>query len=171
MEQRSNGNFRISAQFFYRSILSELRRDRFTLVALNDDASLVCAGVADLNAAFKPGTHFFHVILEAAQRRNPAVVHWLLFPEHARARGASYATIGHETAGDDASAQFKDLFHLGMSYYSFSMFRLEQARHRLFALIEQFVNDAVKLHLHTLAFRSGNRHVLNLHIEANHDGV
>src|SRR5258708_16223673 len=100
---------------------SQLLRDRFKLVALNDVAHLVFAEVAELNAAFKTGTHFFHVILEAAQRRNPAVVHWLLFPEHARARGASYATIGHETAGDDASAQFTDLFHLGMSYDSFSL--------------------------------------------------
>src|SRR2546421_4135326 len=115
---------------------SELLRDRFKLVALNDVAHLVFAEVAELNAAFKTRTHFFHVILEAAQRRNPPVVHWLPFPEHARARGASYATIGHETAGDDASAQFKDLFHLGVSNNGFSMFGLEQTCHRFFDLIE-----------------------------------
>ena len=93
------------------------------------------------------------------------------FPKDTGTRGASYATIGDETAGDDASAQFENLFYFGMSYYSFSMFRLQQARHRLFDLIEQFVNDAVKLDLDTLAFRGGNGHVLNLHIEANYDGV
>src|SRR6266446_7191088 len=105
---------------------SQLLCDRFKLVALNDVPHLVFAEVAELNAAFKTGTHFFHIILEAAQRRNPAVVHRLPFSENTGARGASYATIGHKTAGDDASAQFKDLFHLGVSNNGFSVFGFKQ---------------------------------------------
>src|SRR4029077_3141991 len=103
------------------------------------------------------------VILEAAQRRNPAVIHWLPFSEDTGTRRASYATIGHETAGDDASAQFEDLFHLGVSNNGFSMFGFKQTSHRFLDLIEQFVNDAVKLDLPTLAFGGGSGDVLNIY--------
>ena len=53
----------------------------------------------------------------------------------------------------------------------FAEFGVEQSGHRVFDLVEQFINDAVELDLNAFAFRSGDRHVLHLCVEADDDGV
>ena len=58
-----------------------------------------------------------------------------------------------------------------MSDHRFTMFGLEQAGHCFFDLIEQFVNDAVKLDLYALPSRRGNGHILDLHIKADDNCV
>src|ERR1700681_3911985 len=85
------------------SFVLEFLRDLLELIALDDVTYLIFAEVAELDAAFQTGTHFFHVVLESAQRRNPAVVNRLAFPQHASAGDAGHATIGNQTTGDDAS--------------------------------------------------------------------
>ena len=58
-----------------------------------------------------------------------------------------------------------------MSDDGFPMFGIEQAGHRFFDLIEQFVNDAVKFDLDAFAFRGRDSHTLDFDVEADHDGV
>ena len=150
---------------------SQFLRDLLELIALDDVAYLIFAEVAELDAAFQTGTHLFHVVLESAQRRNSAVVNRLAFPQYASAGDAGDATIGYETTGDNASAQLENLFHFGVTDDGFSMFGIEQAGHRFFELVDQFINDAVKFDLHAFAFRGGHRNIFDLHVEADYDRV
>ena len=55
-------------------------RDLLEHVALDDVAHLIFAKVSQLNSAFEPGAHFFHVVLEPAQSREPAIVNRLAAP-------------------------------------------------------------------------------------------
>ena len=83
-------------------LLLQLLRDRLELIALDDVAHLIFVEVAELDAALETDAHFFHVVLETAQRREAAIVNRLAPPQHPRARGARDPAIGDETAGDDA---------------------------------------------------------------------
>src|SRR5918996_1014177 len=103
----------------------EFLRDRFKLVALDHIAHLIFTEIAELNSAFHTRTHFLYIILEAAQRRNPAVVNRLAFTKHAGTRCAGDPAISNKTAGHNASTQLKYLFDLGMANDRFSVFRLE----------------------------------------------
>src|SRR6266513_1387372 len=82
------------------------------LITLDHVAHLIFAEVAQLDSTFQTRTDFFHVVLETAQRRNPAVVNWLALSQNASAPGARDPAIGHEATSDDASAQLENLFDL-----------------------------------------------------------
>src|SRR4029079_7458665 len=103
---------------------SQFLRESLKLVTLDHVADLVFAEVAKLYSTFEAGTHFFHVVLEAAQRRNPSVIYWLPFTKHAGPRRARHPAIGNEAARDDAFAKFKNLLHFGVPDDRFSMFRI-----------------------------------------------
>ncbi len=103
----------------------EFLRDRFKLIALDHVAYLIFTEVAELNSAFQTRTHFFYVILEAPQRRKPAVVNRLPFTKHAGTRDAGHPAIGHETPGHNTSAQLEHLFHFGVTDYRFPMLGFE----------------------------------------------
>ena len=63
------------------------------------------------------------------------------------------------------------MFHFGVAEDGFTEFRIEQSGHRVFHLVDQLVNDAVKFDLHAFAFRGRDRHVFNFSVKADHDGV
>ena len=132
---------------------------------------MIFAEIAELDSAFQSGTHFLYIVLETAQRRKPAVINRLPFTEHAGPSHASYATVSHEAAGNDALAKVEHLLHFGVSDDGFPVFGLEQTSHRFLHLIEQLINDAVKFDLDSFAFCSGNGHVLHLHIETDHYSI
>src|SRR5206468_9498547 len=110
-----------------------------------------------LDSTFQTRTDFFHVILEAAQCRKPAVVNRLALSQNASAPGARDPAIGNEATSDDSSAQLENLFHLRVSNDGFAQFRVEQTGHGVLELIEQLINNAVKLDLHAFAFCSRYR--------------
>ncbi len=58
-----------------------------------------------------------------------------------------------------------------MSNNGFAQFRVQQAGHGVFDLIEQLINNAVKLDLHAFAFCSRDRHALDFHVKADDDCV
>src|SRR5215831_17441602 len=98
---------------------SQFLRDLFELIALNHVAHLIFAKITQLDSTLQTGTHLFYVVLKTAQRRNPAVINRLTLSENASARRASNPTIGHQATSDNASAQFKNLFYLGVSDHCF----------------------------------------------------
>src|SRR6267143_3061381 len=114
----------------------EFLRHLLELVTLDDVAHLVLAKISELDAAFKPGPNFLHVILETAQGRHSAIVDWLAAAQDACSPGTRDAPVGHETTGHDAFAQLENLFHFGVPNDSFAMLRLEQPRHRVLELID-----------------------------------
>ena len=103
----------------------EFLRDRFKLIALDHIAHLIFTEVAELNSTFQTRTHFLYIILEAPQRRNPAVVDWLPFPKHTGTCGTGHPTIRNEATCDNAPAQLEYLFDLGMANDRFPVFGFE----------------------------------------------
>src|SRR5207244_3411806 len=134
----------------------------FELIALDDVADLVFAEISELDSTFQTGAHFLHIILESPQSGESAVINRLAFSQHASASGAGDSSIGNQTTGNDALAQFENLFHFGMTNIRFAMLGIEQPRHRFFDLVEQFIDDAVKLDLHIFALSRGDCHAFNL---------
>src|SRR5438034_1029045 len=108
---------------------SQFLRESFKLIALDHVAYLIFAEIAELDSAFQSGTHFLYIVLETAQRRKPAVINRLPFTEHAGPSHASYATVSHEAAGNDALAKVEHLLHFGVSDDGFPVFGLEQTSH------------------------------------------
>ena len=92
----SNFGFRISD---FLQLLGNL----FEVVALDDVAGFVLVEVAELDAALEAVADFLHVVLEAAERREAAIVNGLAAAQDAGARGAGDAAIGDEAAGDLAT--------------------------------------------------------------------
>src|SRR6266404_2251269 len=115
---------------------SQFLRDLLEHITLDDVAHLVFAKISQLNSAFESRAHFFYVILEPAQGGKPAIINRLTTSQDPCSRRSRDATIGDETSGHDPSAQLEYLFHFGMANDRFAMFRVEQARHRFFDLIE-----------------------------------
>jgi hypothetical protein len=79
-------------------------RNLFELITLDHIAYLVFAEVAQLDPAFQPGAHFFHVVLETPQRRNAAVVNRLALSQNTCPPSSGDATIGDQATGNNASA-------------------------------------------------------------------
>jgi hypothetical protein len=52
----------------------QLLRHFLEVVALNDVADFILSKISKLDSALNPGSHFFHVILETAQRGDSSVV-------------------------------------------------------------------------------------------------
>ena len=55
----------------------QLLRHFLEVVALNNIADFVLRKISKFYTAFNPGSHFFHVVLETAQRGDSPVVDWL----------------------------------------------------------------------------------------------
>ena len=72
----------------------------------------VVVEVAELDAALEAAADFLHVVLEAAQRGEAAVVDRLAAAEDAGAARCGDAAIGDDAAGDDALGQIEHLLHL-----------------------------------------------------------
>src|SRR6266404_9466916 len=153
------------------SFPSQFLGHRLELITLDDVAHVIFAEIAELDTAFQSGANFLHVVLEPAQGRNSAVVDRLAFACDARASGARDSAVGHQTTGDDASAQFENLFDLGVAEHGFAELRLEHTRHRVLDLVDQLVNDAVKLDLNAFALRGRDRHVFDFDVKSDDDSV
>src|SRR5215471_2371935 len=145
--------------------------DLLELITLDYVTHLIFAKIAQLDSAFEAGTDFLYVVLETAQRRNPAVINRLALSQDASARSARDAAIGHEATSDNASAQLENLFHLRVSDYGFTQLRFEQTGHGIFDLIEQLIDKAVKLSLHSFPFRGRDCHAFNLNVKTDHHRV
>ena len=65
----------------------------------------------------------------------------------------------------------EDLFHFGVADDGLAMFRIEQAGHRFFDLIDQLVNDAVEFDLDAFAFGRADGVAFDLDVEADDDRV
>src|SRR5713226_6121089 len=90
-------------------------RDGLELIALDDVAYLIFVEVAQLDAALEADANFFHVVLETAQSREPAIVNRLALSQDSRPRRPRDPAIGDEASGHDSFAQFENLFHLGVA--------------------------------------------------------
>src|SRR2546423_2872615 len=127
------------------SFPSKFLRHGFELIALDHVANVVFIEVPELDTTFQTRPDFFHIVLKTAERGKSAVINRLTLSDHPGAAVASNSPVCDQTAGDDSSAEFENLFHFGMAQDGFAEFRIEQSGHRVFHLVDQLVNDAVKV--------------------------
>src|SRR6476661_7267009 len=114
---------------------SQFLGDLFELVTLDHVAYLIFAEVTQLDSTFQTRSDFFHIVLETAQCRKPAIVNRLSSSQNTSAPDAGNPAIGHEATSDDASAQLENLFYLGVSNDGFPQLRFKQTGHSVFDLI------------------------------------
>src|ERR1700759_771991 len=79
------------------------------IVTLNDVAHFKFGKVAKFDATFDTHSHFFHVILESAQRRYSSIVNRLSATQNPGATCANNPPVGHEAAGDSTLGEVKNL--------------------------------------------------------------
>src|SRR6516165_9234578 len=145
---------------------SQLLRNLFEVVTLNDIADLVLREIAELDSAFDTGTNLFDVVLKSPQRGDAAIVNGLPFSEHAGARSPGDSAVRHIASRNGASRKLEDLLDLGMPDYSFPNLGIKQPDHRFLHLIDELINDAVKLDLNPFALGCCSGLILSLDIEA-----
>ena len=74
----------------------QLLRHFLEVVALDDVTDFVLSEISKLDPALNPGSHFFHVILETAQRSDSPVVDWLAPAQDAGSARACDAPVQYE---------------------------------------------------------------------------
>src|SRR5271157_198926 len=84
---------------------SQRSPDLLGFVALDDVADLVGVDVAELDAALEAGPDFVGVVLEALERRDPALVDDLLASPEAGRGVPVDLSLGDEAARDEALGQ------------------------------------------------------------------
>src|SRR4249920_2642572 len=93
---------------------AEGARDLLDAVRFDQVAHLDVVEVLDADAALEPLADLAHVVLEALQRRQRAVVHFHAVANDADAPGARDHAAAHETAGNRAKLRdLEDLADLG----------------------------------------------------------
>src|SRR6185312_1282976 len=155
-----------------RSRLSSAQRPRDLLDAIRLDqvAYFDVVEILDADAALEPFADFAHVVLEALERRQRAVVGFDAVANHADAPRARDDPAAHEAARDRADlGDLEDLPHLGLAQHHFLLLGREQAFHRQLHLFDGLVDDAVGPDLHALAVGCGARVRIGTHVEADDD--
>src|SRR5687767_13742944 len=150
---------------------SHFLRDLLNHVRLDAVADLKIAEAVNAYAALHAGAHLVHVILEAAQGIENAFVDQV-FATHDTDLALDYASVADNAAGHLAAlGQFENLFDLGAANDIFLEHRIEQAGHGLFHLIDQLIDDRVKLDLHAFPLGHIGHADIQARMETDNDRV
>ena len=84
--------------------ITQFLRDLLEHVALDDVAHLVFAKISQLDSAFEARADLFYVVLESAQRREPAIINRLTPSQDPSSSCSCDATIGDEASRHDPFA-------------------------------------------------------------------
>src|SRR5436190_18188858 len=120
---------------------------------LDDVAFARVAPVLQAHPALVAGVDFAHVVLEAAQRADAAVVDDLAAPRYTRSRATAHHPIADEAADNGvttAGGGPHDEAHLGVAEDHLTERRLDQTSQRSLDVVKQVVDDLVLADLHTL---------------------
>src|SRR5438445_4469617 len=145
--------------------------DLLDAIRFDQVADLDVVEVLDADAALEALPHLAHVVLEALEGRDGALVHLHAVPDHAHQCGAADDAGADEAPGD--RAYFRDLErlpHFRLAHHDFLLLGSEQALHGGLHLFHRLVDDAVGADLHALALRGGPRIRVGAHVEADDDG-
>ena len=123
------------------------------IVTLDDVTNFVFGKVAEFDPTFDTGSYFFRIILEAAQRRDTSIINRLPATQNSGAPCSRNSAICHETPGDSPLRKLENLPDFRMADHTFPNFRIQHSDHRLFHLVDEFVNDAVELDLNAFPLR------------------
>src|SRR3954471_4684850 len=154
--------------------LGDRRGDALHGEHLDDVADLQIVVALEADAALEARLDLGHVVLEAAQRAQLALVDHHVVAQQARLRLARALddAVGDHAAGDGAELRrLEDLPHLGRAEPHFLERRLEDAGHRLLDLVGHVVDDRVQPHVDLLALGDLRGVAIRPHVEADDDGV
>src|SRR6185437_2930283 len=147
-------------------------RDLFLGVALDNVADLDVVEVLDADTALEALAHFTHIILEAAQRADDAVVHLDTIANDTHATRAVDDSIAHAATSDDADARdLEYLADLRVAENHLALFGAKHAFQRELHILDGFVDDLVQLDLDALALGGIARVVVRTHVEADDDSA
>ena len=90
---------------------------------------------------------------------------------HAGALLALHGAIGNDGTADEALVDLEDLLHERMAYHLLSCEWIKQAKHGVPHLINEFVDDGVKLDLNAFTLGHSERLIFHLGIKSNDDGI
>src|SRR5688500_3018381 len=144
--------------------------DFLRAVRLDDVADLEIVEVLDADTALETLTHLRHVVLEAAERRDDAVVDLGAVTNDAHAGLAIDDAVSNEAPGDYADARnLEQLAHLGFAADDFPLLRPQQTLERGPNIGHRLVDDLVELDVDAFALGRGARVVVGPHVEADDD--
>src|SRR5690349_829655 len=155
-----------------RSAGGRLERARHLLgaIALDDVADLEVVEVLDADAALESFAHLTHVLLEATERRNGAVVNLHAIADDARAALPVDDSAAHGTASDGADAgDLEHLTHDGLAGDDFTLLGTEEAFQGGPDVIHRFVDDAIETNVDALTLGGGAGVVIRPDVEAKDD--
>src|SRR5581483_4803310 len=144
-----------------------------TLAAVDlDDVTFARVGpVLQPHPALIAGVHLAHVILEASERRDSAVIDDLATACYPRRRATADDAIAHVAAHNRLAAPgAEDRTHLGVAVDYLAELRLNEATQRLLDVVEQIVDDLVLPDLHTLLLGKGLHRSVDAHVEGDDNG-
>src|SRR5690606_20735981 len=112
-------------------------------------ADLDVVVVAHADAAFGPGAHFRHVVLEAPQRFELTLVDHHVVAQHPDRIIAPHVTVDHHAAGDVAELRrAEDLADLGETAAVLADLRSQHAGECGLDVLDGLVDHAVVAHVH-----------------------
>src|SRR6266481_1678893 len=150
---------------------SEFLDDPFDRVALDCVADLKITKTVNANAAFHAGAHFIDFILEPTQRLGDALINEALAPHDADLAADDAPDRDHATGDGNALGKGENLADFGRADDDVLQDRIQQAGHGLLHLVNQFINDGIKLDLDPFALGDVRNTVVNPGVEPEYNGV
>src|SRR3984893_2749376 len=121
----------------------------YDLEAFKNVANLDVVEIGDADSAFKAGTDFAGVVLEALQRTELGGVDDYPVAQHADLGIAFHQAVENIAAGDGAGTfDLEDVANFGPAQIIFLDYRFQQAFHGLLNFIGYFVNNVVRADVH-----------------------
>src|SRR5438876_873049 len=146
--------------------------DLLDAIRFDQVADLDVVEVLDADAALEALPHLAHVVLEALEGGDRALVHLHAVADHPHPRRPGDDPGAHEAPRDGTDlGDLKRLSHLGLPQHDFLLLGREQSLHCSLHLFHRLVDDAVGADLHALALGRGACVGIGSHVEADDDGT
>src|SRR5260370_15354086 len=150
---------------------SEFLNDAFDRVALDCVADLKITKTVNADAAFHAGAHFIDFVLEPAQRLGDALINEALAPHDADLAADDAPDRDHATGHGNALGKGENLADLGRADDDVLQDGIQQAGHGFLHLVDQFVDDGIKLDLDSFALGDVRNTVVDPGVEPEYDSV
>src|ERR1043166_3055499 len=138
----------------------------FDGVGLDHVSDLKLVEAVDADAAFHAGANLVDLVLKTAQRQRVPFEDEV-FAAHDPDLALEDASVADDTTGDMAAfGKLEEFLDLGGADDHLLDHRIEQTGHRFLHLVDQFVDDGIKLDLHRFALGDFRHAIVDASVEA-----
>src|SRR5262249_46463780 len=142
------------------------------LEAFQDVPNLDIVEIGDPGAALKSSTDFVGIVLEALQRAEPRGVNNRGVAHHADLRVALEHPVEHVASGNRSrTLDAKSVAHFRATEVRFLDDGFEEALHRLFNLVGNFVDDGVQADVYTFLLSEVRGFAVRTYAKGDDDGA